>query len=84
MARMSGWARSASFPVSRLTALPTSRFISDLRGSGDERERSLQTISSLSAIRGGTRVPIRNVLYSIPSSSVTIFRAHSSVEMNTS
>ena len=65
---ISGFLKSTVFPVNADTAFPTSRFTSDLNGSGSPRERSLQTISSFSAISGGTRQPTRKVEYRTPPS----------------
>ena len=75
---MSGFFKSAVFPERAETAFPTSRFISAFSGSGSRSERSLQTISSLSATSGGTFVPIRKVSNSMPSTASTTLFAQSS------
>src|SRR5665647_557872 len=79
IATISGFLKSTFFPVSTDTAFPTSRFTSDLKGSGSVSERSLQTISSFSAISGGTLHPMRNVEYSIPLTACTTRSAHSGI-----
>ena len=67
----SGFLKSTTLPVRAETALPTSRFTSDLKGSGSASDRSLQTISSFSAISGGTRQPTRKVANSRPFTAST-------------
>ena len=81
-ATRSGRLKSTSEPLLAEKALPITRLNCALRVSGDVRPRSLQTISSLSAMMGGTRQPTKSVLNSMPETFCSIFSAHASVPSN--
>ena len=81
-ATTSGRLKSTSEPLLAENAFPTSRLNCAFRVSGALRPRSLQTISSLSAMMGGTRHPTRSVENSMPCTRSSILSAHVSVSSN--
>ena len=81
-ATTSGRLKSTSEPLLAENAFPTSRLNCAFSVSGAVRPRSLQTISSLSAIMGGTRQPTRSVENSMPRTLSSILSAHASVSSN--